>query len=320
MTEPGFGTQHGVHSLRTWNTKERCGTLETEQGEVIEGGDYEGKCKVFLQHNIICGEPPPLTEQTPTRCTHLMKEAMGAVKRALAKTKSSSAPGPDRVTWRLQKALKDTRLGTAVLEVIGQMADVGNRYYAEEKWREMVMVMSLKPRRDRSKVKGWRPMVLLNVIGKLTDKVVAERMMKKEELFHARAFAGWMGRGAIDSVKLIDEIRKKAGGDVYGRDIKPAFNSLDGDVMRKVLREHEGLRDRVDYFMRPRTFDVKVNRRVIGKGMMVGGTPQGSPLSPTLFTAYMSSMVWEAERLLRHGEEETKHRMEARSQRPQLLP
>jgi len=98
---------------------------------------------------------------------------------------------------------------------------------------------------------------------------------------------------------LMDELRKETGGDVYGRDIKSAFNSLDRDAMREILKGHEDLRDWVDYFLRPRTFEIRVDGRGIGKGMIVGGTPQGSPLSPTLFTAYMSAVVWEAEKLLK---------------------
>lgn len=164
-----------------------------------------------------------------------------------------------------------------------------------------------KPGRDKSKVKGWRPIVLLNVVGKLADKVVAGEIMKKEELFHERAFAGRKGRGAIDSVMLMDEIRKETGGDVYGGDVKSAFNSLDRDVMRRVLHDYEDLNHWMDHFLRPRTFNVKVYGRVIGKGTMVGGTPQGTPISPTLFTVYMGRMVKEVEELMRKREKEQRH-------------
>ena len=33
--------------------------------------------------------------------------------------------------------------------------------------REMTMVMISKPGRDHSKIKGWRPIVLANTVGKL---------------------------------------------------------------------------------------------------------------------------------------------------------
>jgi len=39
------------------------------------------------------------------------------------------------VSWRLLKMLKDTKLGIANLEDIGQMADIGNRYYEEPEYR-----------------------------------------------------------------------------------------------------------------------------------------------------------------------------------------
>jgi len=70
------------------------------------------------------------------------------VRRALGKTRNHSAPGPDGVSWRLLKALKGKELGEAVLEDVGQMAEVGNRYYGEEEWRQMEMVIIPKPGRD----------------------------------------------------------------------------------------------------------------------------------------------------------------------------
>jgi len=115
-----------------WNLKERCGSIETEEGQVIGEDDHQGKCKAFLDHNFICGDPGETREKIDTRRTPPKQKTMEAVRRALGKTRSTSAPGPDGITWRLLKALKDTRLGTAVLEDVCQFAEVENRYYGEE--------------------------------------------------------------------------------------------------------------------------------------------------------------------------------------------
>jgi len=43
---------------------------------------------------------------------------------------------------------------------------------------------------------------------------------------------------------------------------------------------------------------MEVDGHDLGEVVMTGGTPQGSPLSLALFTMYMSSVVWDAERML----------------------
>jgi len=50
--------------------------------------------------------------------------------------------------------------------------------------------------------------------------------------------------------------------------------------MYAVLRGHKGFKEWINYVLRPRTFDIKVDWRVLGRTPMVGVTPQGSPISP----------------------------------------
>ena len=94
----------------------------------------------------------------------------------------------------------------------------------------------------------------------------------------------------MDSVMLMDHIRWKAtGSDVYERNIHPAFNSIDTKIMCDLI-SHEDLRRWIKNFLAPRTFQIRTNR-IISEAKMTGGTPQGSPLSPSFFTIYLPGMV-----------------------------
>lgn len=86
-------------------------------------------------------------------------------------------------------------------------------------------------------------------MGKLADKLVAEDLGCRQELFYERAFTERKRRGVIDSVMLMDDLRRRTGGHIYGRDIKSAFNSLDRIKMYEILGDYEDLREWVDYFL-----------------------------------------------------------------------
>ena len=134
-------------------------------------------------------------------------------------------------------------------------------------------------------------------IGKLAEKLVAEEVQGHEELWHQAAFAGRKGRGAIDSVMLAKTmLEENEGLRMVGWDIKSAFNGLRKDITVNILAKHELLQQWVAEFLCPRTIEIWVDGKRAHTTTMIAGTPQGSPLSPSLFSIYASEMVWRAQR------------------------
>ena len=81
------------------------------------------------------------------------------VRRGLMGTKNSSAPGPDCISYRLIKAVKDTALGEEVINAVAIQLLEGT---IPERWKEMRVVLILKPGRDLIVTKSWRPINLIN--------------------------------------------------------------------------------------------------------------------------------------------------------------
>ena len=108
--------------------------------------------------------------------------------KALSTTNNSSTPGPDRISYRLLKLLKDTRLG---LQTIKTLADFlrGRRSILSGAGdgREITVVMIPKEGKDLTRAKGWRPIVLINCLLKLMDKAVANKLQHLP-LFHKGQF------------------------------------------------------------------------------------------------------------------------------------
>ena len=92
---------------------------------------------------------------------------------ALGRTKNGSAPGPDGISYRLIKAVRDTRLGR---ELVDEVVDCLVHGVIPSAWREMRVVLIPKPGRDLTLTKSWRPLNLINCVGKLGEKVVADRI------------------------------------------------------------------------------------------------------------------------------------------------
>ena len=105
------------------------------------------------------------------------------------------------------------RLGRELIEVVVDFLHAG---VIPKPWREMKVVFIPKPGRDLTVAKNWRPLNLINCVGKLGEKVVADRIQDLGgELFHRFQYGSVRGRSA---------------GDVVYRSVRGARKCIDGEV------------------------------------------------------------------------------------------
>ena len=81
-----------------------------------------------------------------------------------------------------------------------------------EEWQQSKVVFIPKPNKDHQVFKGWRPINLINYIGKLAEKVVADEF-QEARLFHRGQYGGkgTIGTGSHDAD--VDEGTKRDGTD-----------------------------------------------------------------------------------------------------------
>ena len=104
-------------------------------------------------------------------------------------TKHSYASGPYGISFRLIKGIQDAPLDE---ELINKVAFQPLKGTILDKWKEMRVVLILKPSRDLTITKNWRPIDLINCVGKLMETVVADHL-QDADLLHRHQFGAVKG-------------------------------------------------------------------------------------------------------------------------------
>ena len=97
------------------------------------------------------------------------------VRKALAGMSNKSAPGPDGLGFKLIKRVLNLKLGW---ELIWKVEENFIKGIIAKEWQHSKVVMIPKLRMDHCKTKGWGPINVINCIGKLGEKVVADRLQE----------------------------------------------------------------------------------------------------------------------------------------------
>ena len=120
--------------------------------------------------------PPPIshgTEYKPGQGTAHASVTKDKVGRALLCQSIKKAPGPNMHNFRILRILWDwdpDRITSVVAQAI-------RLQYHPQRWRHAKGVLLEKPnKRDRTLVKSYRVISLLNCLGKVVEKVVAKQL------------------------------------------------------------------------------------------------------------------------------------------------
>ena len=264
---------------------------EEEQITIIAKSLLEQKAEDHGNSN----DDPTASETNPNRITW-KKLSMETVRRNMFEV-ASKAPGADGITVDL---LRDMEVDMDRLtELVNQDLDEG---VATMKEADVLLIP--KHGRDPSTTKGWRPISLLSVMAKGVERAVAEWMGGKgleQGWFGPNQAGGIPGRSTtdiilkmLDSIERHDNVKKNPWRAVVFMDVKGAFNEAKKGNLYKVLRD-KGLPENIVKW----TVDFMSSRTITPKrGGMSGtpfelddGLPQGSPVSPVLFSLLLSKVL-----------------------------
>ena len=218
---------------------------------------------------------------------------------AIALTNNNSAPGPDRITWELLK------MAFQVNGAPEGLCHLFNRIRASGTWpswfKQSSCVIIPKPNKPKYNIpKAFRPISLLNTIGKLLTKVIAARMQfdcLKYDILHPGQCGGVIKHATIDAgVTLASFVAESRELGLHvtacAFDIAQFFPSLSHKGCALVLERFGFNRSLINIFNS--YFNGRITRYKWDSATSVDfgfdiGTPQGDCISPILSAIYLAA-------------------------------
>lgn len=252
-------------------------------------------------------EQIPMREFNPISTTEIAE--------ALARTGNFSAPGPDHVSWYWLKQILSPgeergQAGSSQQGLMERLAiffnaciNVGIQPAMFKASRTVVIPKPNKP--DYTKAKAYRPIVLLNCLGKLLEKVIARRLQFEAQKFgilHPCQFGGAMQHSTTDAgMQLVHNIKQAwhqgLDSSAILLDIAQFFPSINHELLAGILRR-QGFDERLCNFFSDYLVDRKTQFQFNGSTLdpldFSTGVGQGSSLSPILTGLFLAPILHRA--------------------------
>ena len=220
-------------------------------------------------------------------------------RKALYKTKSWSWPGNDGIPNGFLKALGEPLLA-AVASLTTACWKSG---YYPKRFRVARTVVLRKPgKKDYAAAGSWRPIALLNTIGKMVESMTADKLTKLAEdngMLPDSQMGARKGRSTETALELLTEQVRTAWGkdmvaSMLSMDISGAFDTVDPTRLLDAMRSKGVPMWLVRFtgaFMKDRETTLLIHGKESDPIRIPAGVPQGSALSVILFLFYNTELL-----------------------------
>ena len=177
-----------------------------------------------------------------------------------------------------------------------------NRGYHPRPWKQAIGAILKKPKKpDYSAPKAYRVIALLNCLGKISERILAQRLSFLAEttsLLHESQIGGRLKKSAIDAALLLtNQVQENKALNLKTStlflDVKGAFDHVAENQLIQTLIDLNlplTLIGWIRSFLEKRVLKLSFNGQTEEFKPIETGIPQGSPISPILFLIYIRNL------------------------------
>jgi len=229
---------------------------------------------------------------------------------AIANCNNASAPGPDKLSWsHLKIILKNNEYLDTIIHIANACIELG--YWLSHFKRSTTIIIPKLNKKFYDSPKSFRPIILLNTVGKLIKKVIRERLqfaMAANDFIYLSQLGGLKFKSTIDvEIALMHIIQtgwvKNLSTSTLAFDIVQFFPSLNHHLFTLIMKK-VGFDNRIVFFFSHYLVDRKTNyfwNNFMSPIFNVNiGVGQGSVLSPILSALYLLPFIYILEKHLKN--------------------
>lgn len=245
--------------------------------------------EVFRESASLDQQPPELNPEDLI--------SIRSLRRAIRLLKGGKAPGLDKISNTLIKHLPN-KVIVYIIHLFNACLKVG---YFPKNWKIAKITCLKKPNKNPEDPKNYRPISLLSALGKLFERLILDRLqchVDDNDIINKVQFGFRRGHSCVHQAVRLTKLvkrswRRKRSTAVVTLDIERAFDTVwhKGLIYKLInIGTPQNLCKIIKSFLEDREFSVYVGSSKTQTHKIVAGVPQGSLLSPLLYSIYTTDI------------------------------